>query len=168
MAGSKVDFGDVHGLTTGDWTTEAWFLRLGSGSHTYGGVMGKYGGSGGQGADGQGWLMGTSVSGADAEVATQYSAGNYDVLAAAGVFPVGKWRHYVVTKEGTTGTVYVDGAVMTSGTLRSPWAVATPMVVGAYSNGNGVENGVIAHPAIYSRALSRGEILEHWQYGLSR
>ena len=89
------------------------------------------------------------------------SNGAYDTLAAP-TLVAGTTYHVVVTYDGTTSRMYVNGTLVDSDTsaLSIPNTTAA-FVVGAKSGGGGNWAGTIDEPAVYSTALSANAISAH-------
>ena len=69
------------------------------------------------------------------------------------------WHLVTGTYDGTTATLYVDGAVVASDTFTSPSATNFPLYVGRYYYASGFGwNGSIDDVCLYNRALTAGEV----------
>lgn len=89
------------------------------------------------------------------------SAGTGQVLVAPSALPVGEWTHVAVTLTGSTGTLYVNGAAVTSGPITlHPSAIAqTANYLGkSQYPADPLFNGTIDDFRIYSRGLAAAEI----------
>jgi len=74
--------------------------------------------------------------------------------------------HVVVTSEGLTQRLYVNGVQVGQGPATTPLlAGSTPFTVGAKAGGGGSWSGVIDEPALYDRALTAAQVLAHKQAG---
>lgn len=93
----------------------------------------------------------------------------------------GKWHHVAVTRSGgAIGSLiffYIDGQVLTLDTANSPSNVTTKVPVagasqvgrlGAHDTGVEWVNGSMSFFALYSRALSKAQLLRHYQAGAGR
>ncbi len=77
------------------------------------------------------------------------------------------WYHVVTTWDGETITSYVNGAVDRSVAYSDPLATGTSdFRIGDTSDGGINFFGLIDEAALYSRALTVGEVQEHYQNGL--
>jgi hypothetical protein len=77
----------------------------------------------------------------------------------------GLWYHVVGSYDGTNRRLYVNGNLLagpSSGVTPSAGGVA--LATGQYGGAN-FANGISADVAIYSRALTPGEIHDHYVYG---
>ena len=75
--------------------------------------------------------------------------------------PIGEWSHVAVTLIGTTGTLYVNGATVATGTITlDPSSVApTKNYLGkSQFTGDAMFNGMIDDFRIYNRGLSASEV----------
>lgn len=75
----------------------------------------------------------------------------------------GAWHHYAATYDGTTLTVYIDGAVAGSGT--NAYAPSTTTVTLANGNGRGAMSGSLSQVAFYTAALTAARISAHYALG---
>lgn len=74
--------------------------------------------------------------------------------------------HLVGTHDGTTGNIYADGVLISSGALPTTSASSGTLESGAYANGGGsFSDGLLQHVAIYNTALSAGTALAHFNAG---
>lgn len=169
---------------TGELTLEAWIYGLNPNWDTEGndddadGIVSKYS-SGGRSYqlnvtdDGElGFMISDdgSSSGSHLQVlqATDIDLGT----PGDQVLSTGHWYHVAaVFDPGTSMTLYVDGQPvtnLTSGVLGSIYASSTDVWIGTqFSNGAQVNrrfwNGYLDDVAIYDRALSSSEVLQHYQ-----
>jgi hypothetical protein len=81
------------------------------------------------------------------------------------------WYHVVVTYDGSTKTIYINGRLdsynSVSGNFRSN---TTPLGIGVFIDGANLSryfNGYIDEVAIFSRALSAQEISQYYQWATS-
>jgi predicted GH43/DUF377 family glycosyl hydrolase len=78
-----------------------------------------------------------------------------------------QWHHYVGTFDGSTIKLYIDGSLVAStsysGSIKSDTG---PLYIGRDDGYSRYFNGSIDEVAIYSRALSADEILEHYNNGI--
>jgi hypothetical protein len=91
--------------------------------------------------------------------------GNYDTLNGPKL-TANTTYHVVVTYDGTTTSLYYNGAlVATSSSTRSMVSTTTPFTVGAKASGGGNWAGTIDEPAVYSSALSAATVQAHYRSG---
>lgn len=79
----------------------------------------------------------------------------------------GSFHHVVGTYDGSTLTLYVDGA--SRGTVedsRSQAAKSTPLFIGLKEDGGDVWGGAIDEAAIYDKALTSTQVAQHHLAGL--
>jgi hypothetical protein len=77
------------------------------------------------------------------------------------------WYHVVTTWDGETITSYVNGALDRSVAYSGPLDTGTNnFSIGRASNGGINFDGLIDEAALYARALTAGEVEEHYQNGL--
>ncbi len=77
------------------------------------------------------------------------------------------WHHIVVTKNGATVKIYIDGVDVT-GTVTNSTLVNTSVVLGIGAADAGSEeffNGSIDEAAVYGTALSKARVEAHWAAG---
>jgi hypothetical protein len=83
----------------------------------------------------------------------------------------GQWAHAVVTGDGTTMTLYVNGASVASGPEGAITAnvAATALAFGAQSDFS-IQwfDGSLDEPAIYTHALAPARVLAHYQAGIGK
>ncbi|ODS41672.1 MAG: hypothetical protein A7315_00730 [Candidatus Altiarchaeales archaeon WOR_SM1_79] len=79
------------------------------------------------------------------------------------------WHHVVITKSGTTGTLYLDGVSKGTNTLVSSFGTGDSVRIGTLGTDalDRCFNGSIDEVAIFNRSLSSDEILDHYRRGLS-
>jgi hypothetical protein len=83
------------------------------------------------------------------------------------VLQIDTWYHVVTTWDGATITSYVNGALDRSVAFSDPLDAGTNnFSIGRASNGGINFDGLIDEAALYSRALTAGEVQEHYQSGL--
>jgi chitodextrinase len=68
------------------------------------------------------------------------------------------WHLVTATYDGTTATLYVDGAVVASDTFTAPSAQNLPLYVGRYYAGGYGWNGSVDEVRLYNRALTATEV----------
>jgi len=78
-----------------------------------------------------------------------------------------RWQNFTGTIAGTTGTLYIDGVSVATGTITAVGASPTGVDIGAFSDVGGgfFVNGQIGEVAIYKRALGATEIAELYRRG---
>ena len=94
-----------------------------------------------------------------------------DVIGKSAALELGKWHHIVGTYDGTTITVYADVRTGATATVnRSFNHTNDTMKIGASRIGSGTNSynwhGKIDEVAIYSTALSKGDVRDHYVAGL--
>lgn len=91
---------------------------------------------------------------------------------ATGSYPSGQWHYCVVTYDGTTANVYVDGnsTPAASGAVTMATDTWTPLTIGA-GRWQGVPtrgfNGLEDEVAIYTNVLSVSDMMAHYNDGLN-
>ena len=84
--------------------------------------------------------------------------------------PSDTWTHFVGTINGTSAVLYKNGVSVNSGTLAFNLSEPVPVGLGAWlssltqvtSTDSYVENGQLANPRIYNRALTAAEVLRNY------
>jgi Concanavalin A-like lectin/glucanases superfamily len=114
----------------------------------------------------QGWNL---VFGTDGALFRRYENDVADV-ALGPVPPLGAWSHVAATYDGTTMTLYQDGA-MTDSLASSKNVVdpATQLLIGAgYSAGSTANmKGAVDEAAVYDHALTAARVSAHYQAGIA-
>jgi hypothetical protein len=144
---------------TGDLTLEAWVNPSAISGSNFAGILMKYLNPG-ETAYGIYLMPGGQVSfylGATGV----FSANNR--LLSTNPLPSDQWTHVVGTWDGATKRLYLDGQLDTSAPFAGPiYDTSEEVFVGAFSGGASAPhsflNGCIDSPAIYSAALTPGEI----------
>ena len=84
-------------------------------------------------------------------------------------FTKGNWFHVIYTFNSTTGTIYVNGNKITSGTIDSVASFTGTVVLGKYqSTPNFVIVGRVALLNIYHKSLSQNEVSQNYNALKSR
>ncbi|HEY6886218.1 MAG TPA: LamG-like jellyroll fold domain-containing protein, partial [Solirubrobacter sp.] len=157
--GSALDFDgssghvDLPGLGTfykGAFTLEAWIRR--DTSAVDGGIVGSWAPLQNGGAMlWNGWPNGHTTQ------TLGTSTSNY--LDAGSAAPVGTWQHIASTYDGTTGKLYVNGALVATKTFTGNVGDANSWRIGAYGpTAANFFNGAIDDVRIYDRALTAGQV----------
>jgi hypothetical protein len=85
-----------------------------------------------------------------------------------GVLTPGVWHHVAGTFNGTTFALYLNGNLVASRTRNGAMALSTtPLVIGNIDAGNRGFDGGIDAVAVWSRALTAGEIQDRVSEALS-
>lgn len=96
------------------------------------------------------------------EVRFTADAGVHTTTSSA-LVPTASWTHVVVTYDGTTANIWINGALdPNSGTLLNSGSTFDRSFIGARGTGNEPFNGMIDEVGAWNRALSAGEIA--WIY----
>lgn len=91
-----------------------------------------------------------------------YRAGAY-ATAGAGAFNDGQWHHRVDVVDNGTYYIYVDGALLQSGSTSNPSnGSRRRALVGAGPGNTQQFNGWISHAALYTVALSAAQVAAHY------
>ena len=90
------------------------------------------------------------------------------VTAAKAGIPVGKlelnrWHHVAVTWDASRIELYLDGLLSSQVGGMKPKAVKEKLQLGTGPIGGGNFNGLLAHVAVYRRALSDQEVFSHYK-----
>ncbi len=92
-----------------------------------------------------------------------------------GNYTVGQWAHVVVTFDGTTPSLYVNGAntgavanvIPFNGNSGYNASTSATFSIGAYDTGSNPYSGAVDETAFYGTALSAGDILAHFNAAAS-
>ncbi len=82
----------------------------------------------------------------------------------------GRWYDVVATWDGSTGKVFVDGAIVAQGAASgAPGAGASSLEIGSYGNGTSTTflKGSLDEVAIWNQALTPSQIQNQWLAGRS-
>ena len=91
------------------------------------------------------------------------------VETSTSTFPKGNWYHVVYTFNSTTGTIYVNGDNVASGTITSVAPSTSAVVLGKFqSTPNFVIVGRVALLNIYHKSLSQSEVSQNYNALKSR
>lgn len=82
-------------------------------------------------------------------------------LSSPSVLPIGSWVQVAATLSGNTGCIYIDGALVATGTMQSPLAIVRTLNYIGRSNwaADAYLAGAVDDIRIYSRAKPQWEIL---------
>ena len=95
-----------------------------------------------------------------------YAAGSYRVSTTA-TLDAGTWYHVVITNDGSTSKIYLDGNTTPIGTGSDPTNyVAAPLKVGGYFGNNYYFDGLIDEFAIFSSELSASNVSAIYNSGV--
>ncbi len=88
---------------------------------------------------------------------TTYESG-YKNIPANKIIADNQWHHVVVTKSGTTGSIYLDGVSYSNTTVNNV-TNTSQITIGARENSTNFFNGQIDEIKIYSYALTPSQVL---------
>lgn len=95
-----------------------------------------------------------------------YAAGGYKVSTTA-TLNSGTWYHLVITNDGSTTKIYLDGNTTPIGTgSDSTTYVSAPLRVGGYHNNNYYYDGLIDEFAIFNYELSASDVSAIYNNGV--
>lgn len=78
----------------------------------------------------------------------------------------GKWHHIVVTNDGSTSNIYIDGALdKTQSSTFDGFSGSSQTLFGVFFNGTGFLPGNVANAAIYDDVLGLGEVEKLYERG---
>jgi hypothetical protein len=155
------------------FTVEAW---VNPANTVYSVVLGEGGGTGlNGGANFGGFQMGLGVSGGDNAFQMNYytgaGGGQIDEIEDSFQYSPSQWYHYVITYDGTTSTLYVDGTNIFSGTSTYAADTWSPLAIGAgkwdFGPIGGIRwfAGVEDEVAVYTNVLTQAQIDNHFLAG---
>jgi len=81
------------------------------------------------------------------------------------VLLTGQWYHVAYTHDGSTGTIFVNGAPDGSKDYTIPAAIVSLATLGNWPPNLEHWNGLIDEPSVYDRALSASEIMSIYEAG---
>jgi len=95
-----------------------------------------------------------------------YAFGSYRVSTTA-TLDAGTWYHVVITNDGSTSKIYLDGNTTPIGTGSDPTNyVAAPLRVGGYHGNNYYFDGLIDEFSIFSSELSASDVSNIYSSGV--
>lgn len=160
-----VDAGDVHDLAgNAPFSVEAWFNRGSLGeSTTYRRVVAKHR----RASPREGWTLMVypdEVSGAAQTVGFERWSGDANVgdVRSTTATAAGRWYHVVVTYDGATLRLHLNGALEDTEAAGGLPDTTVPLRIGSSSSNTGRFDGEIDEVAIYDRALTAEEVRRHW------
>jgi hypothetical protein len=114
-------------------------------------------------AGGTGWLLAFDSGG---DLAYRLGGTGFNTGVPIEDVRTGTWHHFVVTKDGGAAKLYLDGVEIHSGSGAGPTPAATPWHVMRNGTRSVFSEGEADELALYTRALSAGEVADH--YALAR
>lgn len=132
---------------TGDYSVSGWvYLRSGTGFST---ICGRWGSS-------QGWMAGISTNRIRVYRDTAY-------LQSNATLNYNQWYHVVVTANGATCSIYIDGSLDRSGNLTGGKSTHTnaymaPEIGRYYAGMAGTFLGMLHNVVVYDTAISSGDV----------
>ncbi|TAL21855.1 MAG: hypothetical protein EPN94_12110, partial [Nitrospirae bacterium] len=145
-----------------DFTISFWLKRDASESGNFRVLMGKVSNAGSDG-----WYIrkGTAAQGNPIYLEMGNSSYQYRAYGSSSSTPAGSWLYYVFTRQGANWKVYLDGSLQGSGSnFESPHVNSYDLYIGRLGTCAAYNwYGLVDEVAVYNRALSASEILEHYQ-----
>lgn len=101
------------------------------------------------------------ASGASGRLLLQFRnpGGAYQTVASRGSVPVGAWRHVACSWDGTTGRIFLNGALDSSGPMAGPPATSADPVTVGYAGYHGRFHGTLDDVRIFNTALTEHEVV---------
>jgi hypothetical protein len=153
--------GDISAFDTGDCTYECWFKTSTTSGDRY---MVSEGSSA---SNNDQCRMGVHNTVLTADL-FKSSGSDFTTINGTTNCADGNWHHAVLVKSGTNFTLYLDGHQEAQDTtIPTTGLVADRATIGAAraASTSSYWNGTLDEPAIYKRALSAAEILQHYTEG---
>ena len=154
-AGSDFAYG------TGDFTVEIWFNVTGTSPQTWGEVLFS------QTVSGQNYFV-CNVSGGDPvqkKPRFTYGTGGGTAIISSTAYTEGTWYHHVITRNGTTLTMYLNNSVVASSTVSFNFTNTTYVpTIGGYSHSYELNfDGKIAQVRVYKgKGFSSSDVTQNW------
>ncbi len=100
------------------------------------------------------------MAGASARAMLQFRnpGGAYQTVSSRRSIPVGVWSHLACTWDGTTGRIYVNGELDSTGPMAGPPATSGDPLTFGYAGYHGALEGALDEIGIYDRALDASEV----------
>jgi hypothetical protein len=124
--------------------------------------------NGAQYSDTTGYLLETFPDYSKVGIAAVFGSGSSAVLLKGVDFMPGLWYDVVLTYDGTTARMYVNGQQTSSVTTAYSPNVSYPLRVASSTvlSGSGQLQGSVDELALYNSALTSATILQHYQLGI--
>lgn len=154
---------DVFNQFAGDFTISVWAKRSSSGG-TWGNLIGDY------------YTTGTALTGewqimmSSSGQFNLYRVGDGYVIPVTTGFGANVWHNVVVTRRGTTVTMYVNSNLVNTATNSNVFGTATGNVNIGIDGNNSAEpfTGEIAVVQIYRKGLTAAEVIQNFNHYKSR
>jgi hypothetical protein len=165
-SGDYIDMGySLNVPTWTDYTVSVWFLNNGGGDHSNG-----YGQKIISKTDWyQDWDLRVYPNEGQLAFATYNpGAGGHGLSAGAVNYADNAWHHVIITKQGSSGEMWVDGALKSSDVLVTS-SNGTPLLIGYSMSGDSYQqkywSGNIDEVAVWSKALTPDQIATIYNNG---
>jgi hypothetical protein len=150
-------------LNPSQWSAEGWFYTTAfNASDSMSVINSRLPSTAGK----KGYDMGLTSTGRPYVTVGDGSA-SHDVIAASAV-SVNAWHHEVATYDGTSVRLYLDGQLIGGPTPYGYTPQTTdPLAIGSMNTGANGQYfpGVVAHAAVYNKALTATQIQTHYSTG---
>jgi len=113
------------------------------------------------------FLLGETATAGGFQFHTTTATGGYSVIPLTTILSTATWYHIVMTYDGTTKRVYVDGTEdVTQATTSGVLTTATnPLNIGRDTSNTVYADGIMDEIGIWSRALNSTEVTYLWASG---
>ncbi|MEI6462087.1 MAG: LamG-like jellyroll fold domain-containing protein [bacterium] len=91
--------------------------------------------------------------------------GGINSLTSVATIADTNWHQYVFTSNGTTGNIYIDGALNKTGSLTAPNDNNKPFIIGANTSGTSNFQGTIDEPFIGVTAVTATQVADMYAKG---
>ncbi len=176
VSGKAFQFNGSSGVATvpafdmgNSWTIETWVRPDGCSDSTHCPVIARSAGN----QDGLVLAYLTAAHGTARQFSLNFGGGTWQMLmASGGSYAMGMWHHVLVTRDGDTYTMFVDGEQRAQQVVAGISSVyqSRDFQFGHwnYSVGESYLRGALDETRIYNRALSLGEVETRHRDGLGR
>ena len=147
---------------TGPFSISAWINPKSFGGSSRGRVVDKFSDDG---TTGYGFFVDNVNTTNGITICTGGCVGSAAVISNSNAIQTNTWQHVVVSYNGTTATIYVNGVSVGSGALDPPPSGSNNFYVGNRSATDRAFDGTMDEVRVYNRALSQTEVTQLYNQG---
>lgn len=148
-------------VNSSDFSASMWLMETArSGSNP--GYLGKRNAAGTMD-----WVLYYSVVNSEIRLALGENAASTAFVNYAISPSLNQWHHLVLTKSGTTYTLYIDGVSKGTATSSQSWTASDDLFIGSYGSGSDSMTGLIDDFQFFNFALDKTQISQIYNQGKS-